>query len=61
MIPLQFYKSESAKEAALSQIPMQRLGRPEEMAGVVAFLVSDDGAYITGETITAAGGMASRL
>jgi NAD(P)-dependent dehydrogenase (short-subunit alcohol dehydrogenase family) len=40
---------------------MGRLGQPEEMAGVVAFLVSDDATYITGETITAAGGMPSRL
>jgi NAD(P)-dependent dehydrogenase (short-subunit alcohol dehydrogenase family) len=40
---------------------MQRLGQPEEMAGVVAFLVSEDGAYVTGEIIAATGGMKSRL
>jgi dehydrogenase/reductase SDR family member 4 len=57
----QFYESETAKEAALATVPMGRLGQPEEMAGVVAFLVSDDATYITGETITAAGGMPSRL
>lgn len=38
-----------------------RLGEPENIAGVVAFLASDDAAYITGETIVAAGGMTSRL
>lgn len=40
---------------------MCRLGTPDEMAGVVAFLVSDDASYITGEAIVASGGMAGRL
>ena len=35
----------------LSQIPLGRLGEPEEIAKVVAFLANDSGAYITGETI----------
>lgn len=55
------YEDESANEAALSRIPLDRLGKPEEMAGVVAFLVSDDASYITGETIVASGGMTARL
>ncbi|CAD7083261.1 unnamed protein product [Hermetia illucens] len=55
------HESKDANEAALSTIPMNRLGNPEEMAGVVAFLVSNDASYITGETIVAAGGMTSRL
>lgn len=38
-----------------------RPGRPEEMAPVVSFLLSDDASYITGETIVAAGGFPSRL
>lgn len=38
-----------------------RLGEPSEMGSVVSFLVSEDASYITGETITAAGGMVSRL
>ncbi|CAD7004835.1 unnamed protein product [Ceratitis capitata] len=42
------YESESANEVALSKIPMRRLGTPEEMAGIVSFLVSDDASYITG-------------
>lgn len=45
----------------LARIPMRRLGMPEEMAGIVAFLVSDDASYITGESIVAAGGMSARL
>lgn len=55
------YESESANEAAISKIPMRRLGSPEEMAGIVSFLVSDDASYITGETIVASGGMSGRL
>lgn len=40
---------------------LKRLGTPGDMASTVAFLVSGDAAYITGETIVAAGGMTSRL
>lgn len=40
-----------------SHIPMGRAGRPEEIAGVVAFLSSDDASYITGQTIYVCGGL----
>ncbi|XP_046641205.1 dehydrogenase/reductase SDR family member 4-like [Daphnia pulicaria] len=39
--------------------PMQRNGRPEELAGLASFLASDDSSYITGENIVAAGGIQS--
>ncbi len=39
-------------------IPMQRIGRPEEVASVVRFLCSDDASYITGQVISVNGGMA---
>lgn len=55
------YESEEAKEAMLSMIPMRKLAVPDDIAGTVAFLVSDDASYITGETICVTGGMASRL
>ena len=49
--------SEQHIEAMLSQIPLARLGKPEEIAVVVGFLASATGAYITGETIHINGGM----
>ena len=48
---------EDNKTQMLSQIPLSRLGRPEEIAGVVGFLAGDAGGYITGETIHINGGM----
>ncbi|RLA49243.1 MAG: 2-hydroxycyclohexanecarboxyl-CoA dehydrogenase [Gammaproteobacteria bacterium] len=38
-------------------IPMRRLGQPEDIAGVVAFLASEDANYITGQTISVSGGL----
>nr|WP_255278966.1 SDR family oxidoreductase [Actinomadura madurae] len=37
---------------------MRRVGTPEEIAGVVAFLLGDDAAYITGEVVSVDGGAA---
>ena len=45
------------KEVLLGQIPLARLGAPEEIAAVVKFLVSDAAGYITVETIHVNGGM----
>lgn len=44
------------RQKMVSAIPMGRMGRPEEVAETVAFLASDDSAYITGEVITVGGG-----
>lgn len=48
---------ESVKSELLKRIPMKRLGKPEDIADVVSFLVSDGAKYITGETIHVNGGM----
>jgi len=49
--------TEEQKEGIFSQVPANRLGKPEEIASTVAFLASDAAAYITGETIHVNGGM----
>lgn len=48
---------ENEKNKIFASIPMKRMGKPEEIASVVAFLASDDASYITGQTITVDGGM----
>jgi len=48
---------EDQKDMLRTQIPLQRLGEPEDIAALVGFLVSDAGSYITGETIHVNGGM----
>ncbi|KEO52963.1 acetoacetyl-CoA reductase [Thioclava pacifica DSM 10166] len=47
---------EKVREAIIGQIPVGRLGEPEEIARCVVFLSSDDAGFITGSTITANGG-----
>jgi 3-oxoacyl-[acyl-carrier protein] reductase len=49
--------SEAQVKDLLDKIPLNRLGQPEEVAEVVAFLVSESAGYITGETIHVNGGM----
>ncbi len=49
--------SEQHKEALLGAIPLNRLGKPDEVAHAVAFLCSTQASYITGETIHVNGGM----
>jgi glucose 1-dehydrogenase len=44
-------------DALLANIPLGRLGKPEEVAGVAAFLASDEGAYVTGSTYFLDGGL----
>jgi len=49
--------SDSAKELALSAVPMGKMGEPSHIAKAVAFLSSDDAEYITGQVLAVDGGM----
>lgn len=49
--------NEKAVEAILQSIPWGEMGKPEDIAGAVAFLASDDARYITGQVISVDGGM----
>jgi len=50
---------EKVRKEVLSTIPLGRLAKPEDVAGVVAFLASEDADYITGQAININGGMES--
>ena len=49
--------SEAQIGAILNKIPMKSMGKPSDIAGLVAFLISDKASYITGETINVNGGL----
>ena len=58
-IPTEMTKTMSAdvQEELLRQIPLGKLGSPQDIAAAVAFLASDDAAYITGQVLVVDGGM----
>lgn len=49
---------EETKAATLKEIPLQKFGKPEDVAQAAAFLASDEAAYITGQVLCVDGGMA---
>jgi len=50
-------QGEKAYESLKRSIPLKRLGQPDDLAGMVAFLASEDAAYITGQVISVSGGL----
>jgi 2-hydroxycyclohexanecarboxyl-CoA dehydrogenase len=44
-------------EAMARAIPLRRIGKPEDYAGMIAFLLSDDAAYMTGQVVSVSGGL----
>ncbi len=57
----ELYKDEEKMEKVIKDIPMGRLGDPEELASLVTFLASEKASYITGATIQIDGGMCRSL
>ncbi len=49
--------SDKVREAMVEEIPLKRMGQPEDVANAVAFLVSDQASYITGQVVNVDGGM----
>jgi 3-oxoacyl-[acyl-carrier protein] reductase len=48
---------DATKEKYAAQIPLGRIGKPEDVANAVAFLASDDACYITGQILGVDGGL----
>jgi 3-oxoacyl-[acyl-carrier protein] reductase len=49
--------TEEARAALTGQIPLQRLGRPEDVANAVAYLASEEAGYVTGTVLNVSGGL----
>ena len=50
-------QGQKIRDAMVRGVPLGRIGVPEDYAGMVAFLASDDAAFITGQTISVSGGL----
>ena len=48
---------DKVKKQFVNSIPLKQMGKPQDVARVIKFLVSDDSAYITGQTIACNGGL----
>uniref|UniRef100_A0A8D0N3H0 Dehydrogenase/reductase 4 n=1 Tax=Sus scrofa TaxID=9823 RepID=A0A8D0N3H0_PIG len=60
-LPFPLWMDKARKEYMKESLRIRRLGNPEDCAGIVSFLCSEDASYITGETVVVGGGTASRL
>ncbi|XP_026966670.1 dehydrogenase/reductase SDR family member 4 isoform X3 [Sagmatias obliquidens] len=59
--PFPLWDDQETLESLKATMQIKRIGKPEDCAGIVSFLCSEDASYITGETVVVAGGMPSRL
>ena len=48
---------DKAKEQMIAHIPLGRMGKPEEIAGSVLYLLEESGAYVTGSVLNVSGGL----
>ncbi len=53
-------KNPKSKKQLSRMIPLQRIGKPKDVANTILFLLSNEGSYITGTEITVDGGLTSR-
>ena len=53
------YAKEGLEQARAQRVPLGRVGRPEDIAAIVAFLAGDGAAYVTGQTLLADGGVSA--
>ncbi|XP_012611515.1 dehydrogenase/reductase SDR family member 4 [Microcebus murinus] len=56
-----FWMDKAKEESMKETLRIRRIGTPEECAGIVSFMCSEDASYITGETVVVGGGTPSRL
>ncbi|XP_050653456.1 dehydrogenase/reductase SDR family member 4 isoform X6 [Macaca thibetana thibetana] len=59
--PSPFWMDKEKEERMKETLQIRRLGEPEDCAGIVSFLCSEDASYITGETVVVGGGTPTRL
>uniref|UniRef100_A0A8C5VXC2 Dehydrogenase/reductase 4 n=1 Tax=Microcebus murinus TaxID=30608 RepID=A0A8C5VXC2_MICMU len=59
--PFPFWMDKAKEESMKETLRIRRIGTPEECAGIVSFMCSEDASYITGETVVVGGGTPSRL
>ncbi|KAM5235920.1 dehydrogenase/reductase SDR family member 4 isoform 3-T3 [Ctenodactylus gundi] len=59
--PFPLWMDKAREDSIKESMRIRRIGKPEECAGIVSFMCSEDASYITGETVVVGGGAPSRL